>query len=149
LSSSFIRSTSPTQVVTPSALEPFRSVSVTSPQFEIERPLSTTSVKSQQPTKKQQTFDLTAHVLKIIEGLDEEDRTSLRGVLQRRTNVGLRKGATTENMNENNSRLVKAIMGLDLPINTTSTYYDIVTNISFKRKENKQGKSKSTTYSSW
>jgi hypothetical protein len=27
---------------------------------------------------------------------------------------------------ENNSKLVKAIVRLDLPINTTSTYYDII-----------------------
>jgi hypothetical protein len=35
-------------------------------------------VTSQQPTKKQQAFELTAHILKIIEGLSEESRTSLR-----------------------------------------------------------------------
>jgi hypothetical protein len=32
-------------------------------------------------------------------------------------------------MKENNNRLVKAIMGLDLPIDTLSTYYDIITEL--------------------
>jgi hypothetical protein len=85
--SGFIRSTSPTPSET---LKPFRSVSVTSQQSEIERPLSTTSQQSS--SKKQQTFDLTARVLKIIEGLGDENRTSLKGILRRRTNVELRCG---------------------------------------------------------
>jgi hypothetical protein len=129
LSSSFIRSTSPSIISTTSeTLEPFRSVSVTSQQSEIERPLSTTF---QQPTlipitKKQQSIGLVNHVLKIIESLGEENRTSLRGILQRRTNVDLKKGYSIETLKENNNKLVKAIMGLDLPI-TSSTYYDIIT----------------------
>jgi hypothetical protein len=142
----FTRSTSPTGVVTPSALEPFRSVSVTSQQFEIERPLSTTI-----PSKKQQTFDLTAHVLKIVEGLSDENRTSLKGMLQRRTNLELRKGTGAENMKENN-KIVKAIMGLDLPINTTSTYYDIITELekllTIVSKEKKTSKPKTKSFSS-
>jgi hypothetical protein len=101
-------------------LEQFRSVSVTSQQSEIEHPLTI-------PSRKQQTFDLTNPVLKIIEGLSEENRTSLKGMLQRRTNLELRKGTGAENMKENNNKIVKAIMGLDLPIDTSSTYYDIIT----------------------
>jgi Cdc6-like AAA superfamily ATPase len=108
-------------------LDLFKSVSTTSPQSKIEHPLSTTS---QQPlTKKQQAFDLTAHVLKIIEGFGEENRTSLRRILQRRTNVDLKKGSNIETMKDNNSKLVKAIMGLDLRITTSSTYYDIITEL--------------------
>jgi hypothetical protein len=48
-------------------------------------------------------------------------------MLQRRTSLELRKGTGAENLKENNNRFVKVIIGLDLPINTTSTYYDIIT----------------------
>jgi hypothetical protein len=59
--------------------------------------------------------------------LSEENRTSLRGKLQRRTNVDFKKGSSIETLKENNNKLVKAIMGVDLPITTSSTYYDIIT----------------------
>jgi hypothetical protein len=61
--------------------------------------------------------------------LSDENRTSLKGMLQRRTNLELRKGTGAENMKENNNKFVKTIIGLDLPINTTSTYYDIITEL--------------------
>jgi hypothetical protein len=97
-------------MITPyETLEQFRSVSTASQQFEIEQSLSTTSQQS--ITKKQQTFERTNHVLKI------------------RTNVELRRGTYIENIKENNNSLAKAIMGLDLPINTSSTYYDFITEL--------------------
>jgi hypothetical protein len=81
--------------------------------------------------------------------LSEENRTSLRGMLQRRTNLELRKGTGAENMKENNNRFVKAIIGLDLPINTASTYYDIIAELenvlTIVSKEKKSTKPKASS----
>jgi hypothetical protein len=63
----------------------------------------------------------------------------------------LRKGTGAENLKENNNRFVKAIIGLDLPINTTSTYYDIITELekvpTIVSKEKKTSKAKATSSS--
>jgi hypothetical protein len=61
--------------------------------------------------------------------LDENQRTSLRGLLQRRTTIELKKGSSIETVKENNNKFVKAIMGLELPITTDTTYYDMISQI--------------------
>jgi hypothetical protein len=108
----------------------FRAVSVISEQSELERPLSTTSQQSTSipSSKKQQAFGVVNHVLKIIESLDENQRTSLRGLLQR-TTVDLKRGSSIETVKENNNKLVKEIMGLELLITTDTTYYDMISQI--------------------
>jgi hypothetical protein len=61
--------------------------------------------------------------------LDETQQTNLRGLLQRRTTIDLKRGSNIETVKENNNKLVKAIMGLDLPITTDTTYYDMISQI--------------------
>jgi hypothetical protein len=55
-------------------------------------------------------------------------------------------------MKENNGKIVKAIKGLDLPINTTSTYYDIIIELeklpTIVSKEKKTSKAKAKSSSS-
>jgi hypothetical protein len=81
--------------------------------------------------------------------LDENQRISLRGLLQRRTTADLKRGSSIETVKENNNKLVKAIMTVKLPKTTDTTYYDMISQIenapTLIIKEKKTSKAKTTS----
>jgi hypothetical protein len=89
------------------------------------------------------------YIPKIIENLDDEQRTSLKNKLQKGTMVELKKGASAENLKENNNRLIKTIMGLDLLLDTSATYYTIFSDLdqvpTLVAKEKKSSKAKASS----
>jgi hypothetical protein len=81
----------------------------------------------------------------ILTNLSTDQRNDLRTKLERRIKLDLKNGTGQAILTENNAKIAGAIISLGIPINKSSTYYSVVSDIeqklqyfNNKRKVNKQ-----------